>query len=199
MNDHRLSPTTVRTQLRENPSEFASHPLTLYALDDLRNAVQSKPVSAESLNDKCVVVLTAATMDTINAVKTATQPQASRIAALEQRVRELEQQVSGYADVVQHLKDACVSAASMPESPSPWFTDQALDQPFPLPSIPIESGSEDRSIGELLVRDLQTNNFDDLCRRFETDPDHAQVGEGFEAQMLGGQSWHGGASFGGVW
>ena len=189
-----------------------NNPRTLVALADLCNVVRTNQGTANDgscLDAKCVDVLTAAALDTSNAVLVATMPGAHRIAELEARVRSLELQLEGFQDVAQKLVEVAQVACSMPASapssapatapgsPAPWFTDAAMELPFALPSLRASPGCESQSIGELIVSDLKHNDFEQLCQRYECETPH--IGGGAEASTIGGNSWHCGSECGGAW
>ena len=160
---------------------------------------------------RCALVLAAARKDTENAsIVTAAASEAyskHRIARLEARVAQLEEQLAGYDDMANCLRQCALVASNepAPDSPAqgsaPWFSDPSLDLPFALPSV-MGSGeeAEQMSIGEVLVRDFQTHDYETISRRYEAQQvaEHPAMGGGDEAETIGGLSWHGGLH-GGVW
>ena len=64
--------------------------------------------------------------------------------------------------MAERLHDACAAACRRDEitdTPlAPWFCDPSLDMPFALPSVAgSEEESSQMSIGELMVKDLQSH------------------------------------------
>ena len=209
------TPTTTAPfdlMLHAAAANIPSQQLTLLTMGALLKKLNScvAPHELHDVNAKCSLVLASL----VSSAKAADEQAALERAALEQQVaelqeknRQLNEELAGYQDMAERLKEACTAAcnankADSDPSPAPWFSDPSLDLPFALPSI---SGGDDSahnmSIGELLVRDLQANSFESICGRYtnnieqhatEVEASLPELGGSAEAATIGGSSWHGG-------